>query len=53
MQKKPREIRMQFTFIWVICGLFNDTVRNSHYIASNNKTFNNELERMWKEAVVA
>jgi hypothetical protein len=36
-----------------ICGLFSDAVSNSEYIALNDLLLNNELERMWKEAVVA
>jgi hypothetical protein len=37
-----------------ICSLFNDTFSSSDYIVSNERTIlNNELERMWKEAVVA
>jgi hypothetical protein len=36
-----------------ICGLFNDTVSSSDYIASNDRVItNNEQERIWKEAVV-
>jgi hypothetical protein len=35
-----------------ICGLFNDAVSSSDCIASND-TIINELERMWKEAVVS
>jgi hypothetical protein len=32
------------------CGLFNNTVSSSDYIASNNR-MNNEFKRMWKEVV--
>jgi hypothetical protein len=36
-----------------ILGLFNKTLNNSHYITSNERIIvNNELDRMWKEAVV-
>jgi hypothetical protein len=31
---------------------FNDTVSSSDYVASNGRMIN-ELERIWKEAVVA
>jgi hypothetical protein len=31
------------------CGLFNDDVNSSDYIASNDR-MNNEIERMCKEA---
>jgi hypothetical protein len=35
-------------------SLFNDAFSSSHFIASNERIIvNNELERMWKEAVVA
>jgi hypothetical protein len=37
-----------------ICGLFNDAASNSNCMASNDRIIvNNELERIWKEAVVA
>jgi hypothetical protein len=37
-----------------VCGLFNDAVNRSDYIASNDRmVLFNELERMWKEVVVA
>jgi hypothetical protein len=37
-----------------IYSLFNDSFSISYYIASNEMMIvNNELERMWKEAVVA
>jgi hypothetical protein len=37
-----------------IYSLFNDTFSSSAYIASNERMIvNNELERMWKETVVA
>jgi hypothetical protein len=38
-------------FILSICGLFIDTVSSSDYIASDDGMIN-ELERIWKEAVV-
>jgi hypothetical protein len=34
-----------------VCGLFNNAVSSSDYIASNNMMVN-ELERIWKEAVM-
>jgi hypothetical protein len=38
----------------LIYNLFNDAFSISDYIASNERMIvNNELERMWKEAVVA
>jgi hypothetical protein len=37
-------------FAVFICGVFNDTVSSSDYIA---QLMNNELEKIWKEAVVA
>jgi hypothetical protein len=41
----------EYLFIY---SLFNDNFSISDYIASNEKMIvNNELERMWKEAVVA
>jgi hypothetical protein len=41
-------------FILFACGLPNNAVSSSDYIASNNKVNNEELlERMGKEAVVA
>jgi hypothetical protein len=37
-----------------ICSLFNDAANNSYYVALNDRiVVNNELERIWKEAVVA
>jgi hypothetical protein len=37
-----------------ICSLLNNAVSNSHHIASNYLvTVNNELKRMWKEALMA
>jgi hypothetical protein len=46
-------IELPFLFICLfICDLFNNCVSSSDYIASNNRTIN-ELEGMWKEAVVA
>jgi hypothetical protein len=40
-------------WIYSLC-LYNDAVSTAHYTASNIKmTVNNELEKMWKEAVVA
>jgi hypothetical protein len=35
-----------------ICDLFNDAVSNPDFIVSNGRMIN-ELERIWKEAVVA
>jgi hypothetical protein len=36
-----------------ICGLFNDAFSISDYASSNERMIvNNELEMMWKEAVV-
>jgi hypothetical protein len=37
--------------ILFICFLFNDAVNSSDYIVSDDRMIN-ELERMWKEAVV-
>jgi hypothetical protein len=34
-----------------ICGLFNDAFSSSDYIASNGRMIN-ELQRIWKEAIV-
>jgi hypothetical protein len=43
-----------FEFILFIYNLFNDAFSSTDYILSNERmTVNNELERMWKEAVVA
>jgi hypothetical protein len=49
-----------FSFLCVLCiftfSLFNDTGHSSYYVpvASSDRTVvNNELERMWKEGVVA
>jgi hypothetical protein len=39
-------------FCSFVSSLFNDTVRNSEYIESNDFLIMNELERMWKETVV-
>jgi hypothetical protein len=40
--------------VYFIYSLFNDTFSKSDYIASNERMIvNNELERKWKEAVVA
>jgi hypothetical protein len=36
---------------FIACALFNDAVSRSDCIASGDR-MNNELERMWKEAVV-
>jgi hypothetical protein len=38
--------------LYFICGLFNDAVSSLDCIALND-TVINELERMWKEAVMA
>jgi hypothetical protein len=38
--------------IKVTYDLFNDAVSSTDYIALNNR-MNNELERTWKEAVMA
>jgi hypothetical protein len=41
------------TFYSFIYSLFNDAFNSSDYIASNERMIvNNELERIWKEAVV-
>jgi hypothetical protein len=50
-------------FVWRIGGylrrlfiysLFNDAFSSSDYVTSNERIIvNNELERMWKEAVMA
>jgi hypothetical protein len=37
--------------ILLICGLFNDAVNSLDYVESNDGTIN-ELERMYKEAIV-
>jgi hypothetical protein len=34
-----------------VCGLINDSVSSSNYIASNDRMIN-EMKRIWKEAVV-
>jgi hypothetical protein len=39
-------------YLLFICGLFNGTFSSSDYTASNNKMIN-ELERIWKEMVMA
>jgi hypothetical protein len=40
--------------ILFIYSLFNDAFSDTDYIASNERVIvNNELERMWKEVVVA
>jgi hypothetical protein len=46
---------LMFVFIYLfIYSLFNDAFSISDYIASNKRMIvNNELERMWKETVVA
>jgi hypothetical protein len=37
-----------------LCGFFNDTASNPNCVALNDgMVVNNELERMWKEAVIA
>jgi hypothetical protein len=37
-----------------VCSLFKDAFINSDYIASNEgMAVNNELERVWKEVVLA
>jgi hypothetical protein len=38
-------------YIVFICGLLNDAVGNSDFIASEERVVN-ELEKIWKEAVV-
>jgi hypothetical protein len=38
---------------FAIHGLFNNAVSSSDYTASDDSMMNNELERIWKEAVVA
>jgi hypothetical protein len=43
-----------YRFFLFIYSLFNDAFSISDYIASNERMIvKNELERMWKEAVVA
>jgi hypothetical protein len=37
----------------VFCGLFNNADNNYGYLVSNDWLNNNELKRMWKEAVMA
>jgi hypothetical protein len=37
--------------MYLFCGLFNDSVSISDYIASNGRIID-ELERIWKEAAV-
>jgi hypothetical protein len=39
-------------FYLFIYGLFNDAVWNSHYTVLNGRVIH-ELERIWKDAVVA
>jgi hypothetical protein len=40
--------------LFFIYGLFNDADSSSTYIASNDRMINNnEMERIWKESVVA
>jgi hypothetical protein len=48
--KLPRR-RSNYTEGLFIHGLFNDSVSTSGYTASNER-MNNELERIWKEAVI-
>jgi hypothetical protein len=50
-----RRLLFQNVFIYLFTySLFNDAVSISDYIASNERMIvNNELERMWKETVVA
>jgi hypothetical protein len=46
--------KLNCTAYLFICSLFNDAFSISDYTASNERMIvNNELERMWKEAVVA
>jgi hypothetical protein len=33
----PLHIRMLFIYLFIICGLFNDAVNRSVYIASNGR----------------
>jgi hypothetical protein len=40
------------SLVLFICGIFNDAVSSSDYIASIDRKIN-ELEMIWKEAVVA
>jgi hypothetical protein len=42
---------MQQVFVRFLCGLFNDGVSIPQYTALNISV-NDELERMWQEAVV-
>jgi hypothetical protein len=42
---------MVYLFLFV-CGLFNDAVSSSDYVASNDRMIN-ELEWIWKDAIVA
>jgi hypothetical protein len=42
-------------FPWIViylCGSFNDVDGSSNYVASDGR-MNNEMERIWKEALVA
>jgi hypothetical protein len=44
------EQKINFYLLFILC---NDVFSSSDYIASNERMLvNNELERMWKEAVV-
>jgi hypothetical protein len=43
---------LYFTLLFYSCGLFNDAVSSSDCIASNDR-MNNELEKIWKEGIVA
>jgi hypothetical protein len=45
------DLKMHCLFLFVIYSLFNNAVSSSGYILSNDR-MNNELERMWKEAVM-
>jgi hypothetical protein len=60
---KPRTSRIQSRSanhlatnfcVYFVCSLFNDAFSSADYIASNKRMIvNNELENIWKEAVVA
>jgi hypothetical protein len=50
---KFTKFRILYVRVFIICSSFNDTVSDLEYMASDNQTGYNELEEMWKEAVVA
>jgi hypothetical protein len=39
--------------VTLVRGLFCEVIRGSEYVTSDDRTMTNELEGMWKEAVVA